>query len=181
MSATYTIHDAWEKGLIKKGARVRTNGDIGIPASSFREGVIMCVHATSFCLSLDGAEEGAGCRGSWSVTLKNRVATIQFLGADEETTILDHLRDYFEEHALSVSKAKPMSLSVSKAKPMSLSKFARRILDADTRLMHEAGLISRDLELTPTGSEELVAILFEVYREKMVARATEIIAERKSR
>lgn len=181
MSATYTIRDAWKKGLIKKGARVRTNGSIGYVSPSFREGVIMCVHATSFCLSLDGAEEGAGCRGSWGVALTNRGATIQFLNTCEET--ISDLWDFDRKPPkMLVSKTLAAHLdSIRKAKPMSLSKFARRMLDADTRLMHEAGLISRDLELTPTGSEELVAILFEVYREKMIARATEIIAERKSK
>lgn len=60
-----------------------------------------------------------------------------------------------------------------------MSSIMKRILDADTRKLVEAGLLTKDLELTSEGKEALVSLMFEQNKADLVKIAEDILSEEK--
>ena len=61
-----------------------------------------------------------------------------------------------------------------------LSNMMQKMLDADTKVLVQAGLINGNLELTTEGLKELNTIVFFANKAALVARAQEIVAEEKA-
>jgi len=72
-----------------------------------------------------------------------------------------------------------LELLTNKNTMQKLNSMMKRLLDADTKKLVQAGLINGDLELTDEGIEALRAIEFEGHKAELVKIAEEKIAEEK--
>lgn len=58
-----------------------------------------------------------------------------------------------------------------------ISNFFKKLVSPEVAKLSEAGLLDGDLELTEAGKNELLAIVFEDNKERLVKRADEIVME----
>jgi len=87
------IRTAWERGLIKKGRKVKTNHDRG-RNGTYVEGTIQCIHQNTFFIAVkrpkdaSGStceEHGKGCR-QWIVYAYSN-SNIQFIRSPKDPVI----------------------------------------------------------------------------------------------
>ncbi len=62
-----------------------------------------------------------------------------------------------------------------------VSEMFKRLLDADTQALVEAGFLSENLELTDCGKGQLVALLFAANKDALVILAKAKLAEAKNK
>lgn len=72
-------------------------------------------------------------------------------------------------------------LSIPKKTMSTLAKIAKKLLDADTKVLVEAGYLDSELELTDEGEDQLLTMLFLTYKEELATEARKQLKDAKGR
>ena len=88
------IKRAVELGLIRTGARVKTNGAMDCKNDIFFSGTIAYLDRKFFMIDRDDKEPGSGINHSWRIELINTEASIEFESTEVTLTIVK----YYTEH-----------------------------------------------------------------------------------
>jgi len=88
-----------------------------------------------------------------------------------------HIEGYGDGWAFSNLEEYKLELINKTTTMKKISNFFKKLVSPEVARLSEAGLLDGDLELTEAGKNELLAIVFEDNKEKLVKRADEIIAE----
>ena len=92
-----TIKDAYDKGLIKVGQRIRTNGNGSRGSGPSYKGTVYSIAIdTKDCIKKisikrDDKQLGGGKDGTWIVRITNNIADIEFLDIKINCIILDKI------------------------------------------------------------------------------------------
>jgi len=194
------IKEAYEKGLIKNGVRVRTNGGWGIEISdTMREGKI--IDLGSHWFKLEGY-------GGWEIGIDNDKADIKFLDIPKkytnflsyyiaksgftpleqsiQTTRDDNIWEHKKKVLSAIAEKGWEQEGVEYYKPNNIKNMIqkipntlKRVLNKELSSLYKVGFINGDLDLTESGRRELTDVLFVEYQAQLAERANEIIKEEK--
>lgn len=132
-------------------------------------GTITCAHTqdtpnASFCLKRDDGERGAGCGNTWHIT-----------GNTHGTRVKPT-----EWHTGTWSYTASVQMPKKKKTLMSyISLVAKKLLDADLKILLKAGWLNEDLSLNDRGRRALADMLLLERKTDLAALAAEEIKERK--
>lgn len=172
----------------KVGDWVKTNGDLRGTNEEIIEGEVMEVGGDHFFIFQNDRHGSTGKKNpknygykySWKIYTNNDTAWIKVC-RKESLPYYEVTSDLYSPGKVSLTRDECDLGEIIKPKKKSmlftLNTMMKKLLDADTQKLVKAGYINGDLELTCKGSDALREIAFDKYREDLVKKAEEVIAE----